>query len=74
MKATEGMIDAAAESLWLSASKERFGPWSEVKDDVKKLWRKDAAAALAAAFKNIEDVVYAAINDSLGEGGTKEKN
>lgn len=44
------MIDAAAEALWLGASKERFGSWSGVDEKVKTLWRKDAETALVAAF------------------------
>lgn len=47
---TTEMIDAAAEALWLGASKERFGSWSGVDEKVKTLWRKDAEAALVAAF------------------------
>lgn len=48
---TEEMIDAAAEALWLGASKERFGPWSGVDEKVKVLWRKDAKAALESALQ-----------------------
>lgn len=49
MAITDDMIDAAAEALWLGASKERFGPWAEVQESIKNLWRKDAKAALEAA-------------------------
>ena len=51
MQATEDMIDAAAEALWLGASKERFGPWSAVDRKVQDLWRKDARSAINAAIK-----------------------
>lgn len=47
--ASERQIDAAAEALWYDASKERFGPWAEVEEKVKALWRRSAKAALDAA-------------------------
>lgn len=53
---TNQMIDAAAKALWLSASKERFGPWIEVPELSKNLWRKDAKAALEAAM-NVAEIV-----------------
>lgn len=43
-------IEAAAEALWLDASKERFGTWTNLDEKVKVLWRKSAKAALQAAM------------------------
>lgn len=47
------MIEAAASALWLRASKDRFGPWGEVHEAVKRLWREDASAALEAALNAV---------------------
>jgi hypothetical protein len=47
--ATEREIEAAADALFVEASKERFGKWPTVSPDVQELWRKSARAALEAA-------------------------
>jgi hypothetical protein len=47
-------IEAAAEALWLDASKERFGGWTSVDEKVKELWRKSARAAFEA-ISNVGD-------------------
>lgn len=46
---TEEQVEAAAEALFVEASKDRFGKWPTVTELIKEAWRKSARVALEAA-------------------------